>query len=171
MSLREDAIKQFEDKKAERAAKEKAEREDAIKRRVEYATKSIRENFGLLYDPELTLEEVVSRYYPNCSFQIDGIRFVYDLDTDNAYVEIECPKCNEARLSRIGIRTHDGKTDLSSLGGALASSHNGCPKDQVEAPALPPPRPAPKTVEYSINSAEYRLLEALDDLIAESIED
>lgn len=170
MGLREDAIKQYEDREAERKAKEQKERDSAIARQVSNAREAVCRKFGLLSGPpEFTLTENPSQYYPNCSFEIGGVPFEYILGNANLCVKVICPKCEHSWLKSISVSTVDGKTDLSDLGHELSKEHGNCPADRPETPQ-PPPRPPVKTVQYTIGCAEVRFLEALDELLFDAVE-
>jgi len=170
LGLREDAIKQYEDKRTESEAKDRKERENAIARQVARAKDNICKRFGLLSGPpEITLTESPGDYYPNCSFEIGGVQFEYILGNMNLCVKITCPKCESSWLKSVSVSTVDGKTDLSDLGHELSKKHYNCPADRSEMPQ-PPPRPPVKTVEYALNSVEVRILDTLNELISYAVQ-
>jgi hypothetical protein len=161
MGLREDAIKAYRDKQAASEAKAAAEKQERLDKRVMQAQADICKTFNLPNPPHLVIAHNDTSYWPDVSFEVEGILFGYDLDDCYLRANISCPKCNGEWLRRFDVRVSaDGVRDLSWLGNELSLSWHNCPADHPP----PPPRPEyvpPQTVEYRIDSQEHRLLDSI----------
>jgi hypothetical protein len=170
MGLREDAIRAYQEKVAASEAKAAAEKQERLDKRVMQAQAGICKAFNLPNPPHLVITHNDTSYWPEVEFEVEGIVFDYDLDSCYIRANVSCPKCNGEWLRRFEVReSAAGVRDLSWLGNELSLSWHNCPADQ------PPPAPRPeyvppKTVEYRVDSLEYRLLESIREYVNDAIE-
>jgi hypothetical protein len=170
MSLREEAIKAYRDRKAAEEAREAAEKREYVERRITRAKEAICAAFALGECPPLIITHNDISYWPAVTFEVQGIVFDYDLDNCHLRVNVSCPKCSGEWLRRFCVRVDsNGVRDLAWLGEELSLLWHDCPVDQ------PPPAPRPeyvppKTVEYRFDSPEHRLLDAIREYMNDTIE-
>jgi hypothetical protein len=174
LSLREEAIKRHFDKEIAKKAKEAAEKKEYIGRRIAYAKKEICTAFALNECPPLVITYNDTSYWPEMVFEVDGILFGYNLDTDWLLVKVSCPKCEGEWMRQFRMPVDgNGVRDLSWLGNELSMpadpDRHFCSVNQPATPPKPAPEP-PKVVTYAIGSVEQRFLEALDELVFDAVD-
>jgi hypothetical protein len=133
LSLREEAIRQHQEKEVSRKIKEAADKKARIDSDLEDARRYICKRFRIEKAPDFRLVHFLNRYHPDCFFEIDGIQFEYILSNDNMRVEVICEKCQHTEMVGFGIAISDEPPDLSRLGEALSymsSNQHNCPVDQ-----------------------------------------
>lgn len=166
MSLREEAIKAYREKKVATEAKQVAEKKKGIDERLTTARERICKAFALTECPPLVVTQV-GEFWPEVAFEVEGIVFFYAITSGRIEVKMSCPKCghewhNVVRTDESGVR------DLSDLGFELCGlERHNCPKDK------PPyvPSPPPKTVEYRLDGTEHQLLEAIREYVDAAVEE
>ena len=168
MSLREDAIRAYREKKATREAKATAEKNEHVERRITYAKEAICAAFTLDECPYLAITYNDVSYWPKMEFEIDGIKFLYNLDSKNIELEVACQKCGQEWHNIVRFETKkDGIRDLTDLGYELcALERHDCPADKP--PYAPPP--PPRTVAYQVDSVEARLLDTIREYVFDIVE-
>lgn len=168
MSLREDAIRAYQEKKAAKEAEQAESKRKSVEARIAVARERICKAFALAECPPLAITQSETEYWPKVAFEVEGIEFFYNLGNDRIEVKVACPKCSHEWHSTVRVEAvEDGALDLSDLGYELcALERHDCPSDR------PPyvPSPPPQTVTYRHGGVEHNLLDSIREYVNDAIE-
>ena len=169
MSLREEAIRAYQEKVAAKEAEQAAEKRKTIVKRIHEAQEHICEVFALAECPPLAVTQNAAEYWPEAAFEIDGVAFRYNLPRGRMELKAACPKCGHEWYNTVRIETDkNGARDLTDLGYELcALERHDCPSDK------PPyvPTPPPQTGTYRHGGVEHNLLDSIREYVDDRIEE
>ena len=160
MSFRNDVIQEYE---AETEKKRQEQANDQLRRveqRLEDLKQKICLRFGLNQPPEVEIVDMEA-YYPEFRFRIDDVSFLArsGLHGITLHVITTCKICGEPiRSHAVGSRQDVG---LALTDEGWHQAHT-CPKEEE-----PPYDAGSLAASYRLDSPEYRLIEAVKDMIYE----
>jgi hypothetical protein len=160
MGFREDIIQEYEAKTAKQAQEQAADQARRVEQRLEDLRQKICKYFGLDQSPEIETVDTEA-YYPEFYFKIDDVQFTAHSGFHGITIHVvsTCKICGGQILSHAVDSRLDVGLALTDEGWHQAHT---CPKEEE-----PPYDAGSLAASYRLDSPEYRLIEAVKDMIYE----